>query len=236
MIVRVVDFETTGFPPKAGVCEVGWTDVTVTEDSVTIGETFEELCNPGLPIGEDAMRVHGITEEMVASKPPSALIFRRVMEGADVFCAHNCEFERNFFTGGEKGWICTYKIALVLFPDLPSHRNGTIPEHLLVPLDADRCAPLHRAGPDTYVTAAILRRFLAEAPGADNLARLRDFIEVTRQPKRITRMPSGGNGKHKGQPLADLPHSYLVWGAEDYPVPDIRRALKAELERRRAAK
>lgn len=236
MIIRCIDFETTGFPPRAGVCEAGWTDLTVNADGgVSIGKTVSFLCNPGLPIGAEAMKVHGITEEMVENEPPSATIFRRMMEGADVFCAHNAEFERNFFTGGKCSWICTYKAALVLYPDLPNHKNGTIPEHLGIDLDPARCAPLHRAGPDTYVTAKILVNFLMkEAAATGNmLTAVSHLAEITRQPRQITRMPAG-KGKYPGVAINELPGDYLQWGALNYPITDIRNAMQRELARRNA--
>jgi exodeoxyribonuclease X len=225
MIIRCIDFETTGFPPRANVCEAGWTDLIVTDAGVTMGDTMSYLCNPGLPIGKEAMRVHGITEEMVAHEPPSATIFMKVMQGADIFCAHNAQFEQNFFSGGGKPWICTYKVALSEYPALPNHRNGTIPEHLGIKLDPDRAAPLHRAGPDTYVTAKILWRLLG-----DGLT-VRRMVEITSAPKIISRMPQG-KGKYPGVEIRNLPRDYLEWAAKNYPIEDFRRALSRELRAR----
>ncbi len=232
--VRCIDFETTGFPPKAGVCEIGWTDVTVTEVNVSIGETVSMLCNPGLPIGPEASKVHGITDEMVRDEIPSSLRFKTLLDGADFVCAHNAEFERNFFTGGETSWICTYKAALVLHPSLPTHRNGDLPKHLGLWLDATRCEPLHRAGPDTYVTAVNLVALImkaAEELGGPVYA-LSHLAKISSQPRQITVMPFG---KHKGTPIAELPIGYVEWGAASMDAKDVAAALQAELQRRRAA-
>lgn len=227
MIIRCLDFETTGLPPGAGVCEAGWTDIEVAVDgAVSMSSTYAELCNPGMPIGEEAGAVHGITDAMVATAPSSALVFRKIMEGADVLCAHNAEFEQLFFAGGELPWLCTYKVALVLHPDLPSHRNGTIPEHLEIVLDPECCAPLHRAGPDTYVTAMILQHFLA------NGSTVADMVAISKKPRQISRMPFG---KHKGVWIKDLPLSYMKWAAENMDAADVRNAIKRELKARAAA-
>jgi hypothetical protein len=46
--------------------------------------------------------------------------------GADVYVAHNCEFESSFFAaqGIELGpWICSYKCALRVWPELDGHSN-----------------------------------------------------------------------------------------------------------------
>lgn len=224
MIIRVLDFETTGFPPNAGVCEVGWTDVRLANGEISVGESIGLLCNPNMPIEEKAGSVHGITDEMVREQPPTMHRFRQLMEGADVFCAHNAEFERAFFEGGGKNWICTYKVSLVLYPDFPSHKNGDLPEHLGVLLDPERCAPLHRAAPDTYVTAMNLLRMLEQLSPTE-------MIEITKRPREISRMPFG---IHKGKPLAEVPDDYIRWATENMKAEDVRSALVSEAKRRKA--
>ena len=232
MIIRCIDFETTGFPPKAGVCEAGWTDVVVMDDGAAVGPTFSYLCNPGMPIGEKASAVNGITDAMVAGEPSSANIFQIMAEGADMFCAHNIEFERAFFGGGERDWLCTYKVALALFPDLPNHKNGDIPTHLQLCLDRMRCEPLHRAGPDSYVTAVILAFMIMKDATAlgDTRKAVREFVAISKRPKQISRMPFG---KDKGVEISQLPKDYLEWCADKMTAADIRHACAQELNRRR---
>ncbi len=224
--VRCIDFETTGFPPNAGVVEAGWTDVLVADDGVSFGPTFARLANPNMPIGEAAGKVHGISDAMVESAPPVASVFIEMADGADVFCAHNAEFERNFFGGAEKPWICTYKVALALYPDLPNHRNGDLPVHLGIELDPDRCAPLHRAGPDTYVTAMILRHFLSAGHTIDQM------VEITHKPRLITKMPFG---KYRGVALTELPIDYMRWAIQNMDAKDVKDAIKRAYDERMAA-
>ncbi len=224
MIIRCIDFETTGFPPNAGVCEVGWTDVTIANGEIFIGDSFGLLCNPNMPIEEKAGSVHGITDAMVANEPPTAQRFMTVMDGAEVFCAHNAEFEQAFFGGGEKDWICTYKVALVLYPDLPTHKNGDLPGHLGIDLDPSRCEPLHRAAPDTYVTAMNLVHMLEQLSPAQ-------MIEITTRSREISRMPFG---LHKGKPLSEVPDDYICWAIENMSAADVRAALAREAKRRKA--
>lgn len=219
-IIRCLDFETTGFPPKAGVCEVGWTDVQLHEgEPATVGPTLSFLCNPGMPIGAGAHDVHGISDEMVAHMPPTTDVFQRLVAGADIFCAHNVEFERVFFRGGDRPWICTYKVALALHPNLPNHRNGTIPKNLGIELDPARCVPLHRAGPDTYVTAKILERFLHGG------LTMGEMVTITSRPKSVQRMPFG---KHSGTEISKLPTEYLQWAADKLSAADVRHACAAD--------
>lgn len=223
MIIRCLDFETTGFPPNAGVCEVGWTDVIVNGADVQILPTVSLLCKPGMPISPGAMAVHGITDEDVAGQPPTTERFMRVMSGADVFCAHNAAFERQFFEGGDTPWICTYKVALELIDGLPNYKNGDIPRHLGIDLDPARCAPLHRAGPDTYITAKILEFFLLNGCQPEKM------VEISLRAKVVRKMTFG---KHNGEMIADLPDSYLQWGRYNLSIPEFRAAFEAEIKRR----
>jgi exodeoxyribonuclease X len=219
-VIRCIDFETTGFPPKAGVVEAGWTDVSIFRGGHRTGETRSELCRPGLPIGAEAMAVHGITEDMVIDARPTAKVFVDLADGADVFCAHNAAFEQAFFGGCGKPWVCTYKVALATYPDLPTHRCGDLPGHLGLRLDPERSAPLHRAGPDAYVTAALLGHFL------DRGLFVEDLIRISSAP----RVPFG---KHKGTSFDQLPTDYLQWAASMLSADDVRAACAAELAKRR---
>ncbi len=63
-----LDTETTGLSPTDEVCQVAVLDAA--------GHVLlESLVKPRLPIGEEARRVHGITDEMVAAAPPLDMLF-----------------------------------------------------------------------------------------------------------------------------------------------------------------
>ncbi|MCV9940965.1 DUF3820 family protein [Boseaceae bacterium BT-24-1] len=226
MLVRVIDVETTGFPPDAAVCEVGWTDLIIDGSDIEIRPTLSRLCNPGRPMPEQAFKVHGISDDMLAGAPSPDVIFAEVMTGADAFCAHNCEFEKNFFGGGEKPWCCTYKVSLVAAPDAESHKNALLPALLGITLDPSLAEPAHRAGPDTYVTAHLLAHFLREG------IPIEECFAISKRPRAVNKMPFG---KHKGMALTELPVSYLNWSVENLSAADIVSAMKRELKRRSVA-
>ena len=200
MLLRVVDLETTGLPPDAAPCEIGWCDVI---DGV-VGEQGGMLVNPKRPISIEAMAVHHIRDHEVAGAPPIDIGFRRLMEGKpEIFVAHNAEFERTFFAGGETPWICTLKAARRLWPDAPRHTNSVLRYYLELDIDEERAMPPHRAAPDAYVTAHILAKALA-------LASVEDMIEWTKQPSLL---PRCNFGQHNGKAWDEVPTSYLVWMA-----------------------
>lgn len=206
--IRVVDFETTGFPDDAvrGICEVGFTDLSA---DWRVSETTSFLVNPGHPIPSQTRAVHHISDEDVAGAITPDVALRTLMDGVgenDVFAAHNAKFEQAFFGGGGRRWICTMQGAKHLFPESPGHSNQTLRYWLDIDKDFDdpaRAMPPHRAGPDTFVTAHILSR-LVFASSVDELVRLTTAPVLLRD---VT------FGKHRGSKWAELPWDYLSWVA-----------------------
>jgi exodeoxyribonuclease X len=215
MLLRVIDFETTGIPTEEdrhAVCEVGWADVVIGEDGTPspVGSIGSRLCNPGRPMPVEALAVHHITDAMIAGggeagakAGPPELAFRRIMEGSpSIFVAHNADFEREFLGGGGARWVCTYKAALRVWPDAPGHGTQLLRYWLGLDLDDRWAMPPHRAGPDAYVTAHILIKLLLSGTSID------DMVRWSSGPALLPRITFG---KHKGARWEDVPLDYLHW-------------------------
>lgn len=200
MIIRVIDFETTGMPPDAAVCEIGWCDLILGEGPIRITLARTMLVNPGRPMPIEAMAVHHIRDWDVADAPPITDGFAKLADGADVFAAHNAAFERAFFAGGETPWICTYRCGLHAWPEAPVHSNQGLRYFLTLDL-GEEAMPPHRAGPDAFVTAHILRALLGVQPSEV-------LIKWTSQPALLTKCSFG---KYRGQRWAEVPIDYLTW-------------------------
>lgn len=93
----IYDTETTGKRYQDGhrVVEIAAIEL---EDGIFTGRTFHTLINPQRSMPEDVIKIHGITDAMVANAP----LFRQVMNdflefvrGAKVV-AHNGEFDEKF--------------------------------------------------------------------------------------------------------------------------------------------
>lgn len=200
--IRVIDFETTGTEPPAEVCEVGTCDLDL--DARLVHTPRAWLCGvKSMP--PEVRAVHHISlAECKGEQPFEAGDMFREMD-IQAIAAHNAEFETKFFDS-PLPVICTYKAALRVWPDAPSHSNGALrywlqdqgkisPDHALT-------QPAHRAGPDAYVTAHILLAlFDAGATG-------RDMVAWTKEPRLLPRCPLG---KFRGQPWSEVEAGFLGW-------------------------
>lgn len=83
MLIRVTDFETTGVPPDAAVCEAGWSDVCGDDFGWTVGNPFSMLVDPGRPMPPEARAVHHLSDEDCVGAPQATTAFMKLMDGAD---------------------------------------------------------------------------------------------------------------------------------------------------------
>jgi exodeoxyribonuclease X len=215
LTVRVVDFETTGLPPKpCAVCEAAYVDLVSRTGNVwSRGAVWSSLVNPQAPIDVEAMAVHHITDEMVADAPTWDAVARRLTERDDypadtlitIFAAHHAAFERALFDPPGAMWVDTYKNAVTLWPDAPSFKNQVLRYWLglkLVSYLENHPVLPHRALGDAYVSAGILRRQFIEG------LTLPDMVTIAANPVVLPRFHFG---EHAGKPLPDVPTSYLEW-------------------------
>ena len=154
----VIDFETTGLNFYYDrIVEIGAARV---KDGV-LGETYETLVNPLMPIPPGATRIHGITDEMVTAAPSvqDALPDFLQFIGQSVIAAHNAPFDMKFLitSAHQSGFSITNGVTDTLplckkiFPELSNHRLGTVAAHLKLAHET-----AHRSLSDVLATAGIL--------------------------------------------------------------------------------
>lgn len=228
-LIRVIDFETTGTEPPAQVCEVGLCDLGL--DAKTVAPWTSWLCGVS-EMPPEVRAVHNITlAECQGERDFSQGQADGFMaeSAPDALAAHNADFELQFFTPTIPV-ICTYKAALRVWPDAPSHSNGALRYWLedqgLITLDHALTQPAHRAGPDAYVTAHILLAlFNAGHTG-------REMVAWTKEPSLLPACPIG---KFRGKPWSEVEAGFLDWMLHQ---PDMESDLKwnasREIDRRRA--
>lgn len=232
MLIRVLDFETTGLPETEGsaICEIGYCDVvrSTSESEWRVCQPWSALCNPGCPIPPEIRAVHHISDADVANADPARHYLGVLRDGDPAaFAAHIAKFEQHFFQGGTIPWICTHKVACRLWPDAPSLSNQVLRYWLGLELPDEQAMPPHRAGPDAFVTAHILAKVL-------NLgtATVDDMIRWSSGPPLL---PKVMFGKHRGAKWDDVPTDYLDWLANKSDMDnDIKANARHHLKRRAA--
>lgn len=248
-VLRVIDIETTGMEPPAEVIEFGWQDVrrlaggrwVLDDDSCG-----SKLFSPERPCPPEVMAVHHILPRDLKGEPrftgqaiigameclaPQAL-------SQDVYVAHNAKFERAFLSDAltpaddptSPQWGCTYKAALRVWPDAPSHGNQALMYFLGLheEMDEERRHPPHRAFPDAYVTAHLLCRLLNEGG-----VTVEELVNWTTEPPLMPRCPIGN--EWRGKKWAEVDAGFLRWmlGKPDMEA-DLKWNAQRELDRRAA--
>lgn len=240
MLIRVIDLETTAFTPEEGaVCDIGYCDLSTIKTDLSGAPTDWQvnggtgiLVNPGRPIPPETSAIHHIIDEDVANADDWALA-RDYVLGEDAtelvaFAAHSAKFERLWIPEEHtKGlpWICTYKCALRLWPDAPAHSNQAL-RYWRKPEGIDRRIAdfAHRAFPDAYVTAFLLREMLTQAT-------VEQLVEWSSQPALQVRCHIGA---HRGKLWTEVDSGFLHWvAARDFDE-DVLFTVEHELRRRRA--
>ncbi len=209
--LRVIDIETTGVAPPAEIIEFGRVDVVQAGDAWIVERPMARLYRPLGAIPPETMAVHHITAADFTPDTPVCTperLWQAIHGGepADVLVAHNCAFERLFLEAALPAslpWICTYKVALHVWPGAPRHSNQVLRYWRDLRLDPALAMPPHRAGPDAYITAHLLTELLG-------LAGVEQMVQWTGEPKRLPTLPFG---KHRGLPWPEVPLDYLQWMA-----------------------
>lgn len=233
-VLRVIDIETTGMEPPAEIVEIGWQDVRIEAGEASLVDgPRSQLFQAERGIPPETRAVHHISEAMTAGEPfctPDVMRLHCASGGPVLLVAHNAAFEAAFLNEAvQTTWLCTYKAALRVWPDAPSHSNSVLRYWLedqgLLSLDHETAMPPHRAGPDAYVTAHILKALLAA--GATG----RDMVAWTQEPRLLPTCPIG---KFRGQKWADVEAGFLNWMlAQASMEEDLKWNARREIERRR---
>lgn len=227
--VRVIDLETAGNGPN-DVCEIGWQDVVLNADGLWAinDERGALMVNPGRLISPDTMAIHHILDDQVAGAPFWKIVAPIVLRPSgeiNALAAHRAAFEQRYCTprlSGGLPWICTWKCALRVWPDLPRFSNQMLryqrrPEGLVHEIGL----PAHRAMPDAYVTAHHLRDLL-------NAASLEQLLNWSAEPGLLPRVPAGPD---RGKAWDRVSTEVLIEFLKDRDV-DVRFSAKTELTKR----
>ncbi len=171
------DTETSGkYPLSAQICEIG----AVKWQGGKEVERFERLIKPDEPMKETVIKIHGITNEMVADAPKVHEVigeFSEFIRGA-VTIAHHAPFDLGFLAPEleykkielpDEPVICSSLLSRRVIPTSPNHRLQTLVEYLGL-----EQGTAHRAGDDA---AACLRVTIECMNRLGPLTSLKDVLD-----------------------------------------------------------
>lgn len=224
--IRVIDLETTGFEPPAEVVEIACADVDI-ETKQVASSGRQRLVKPSHAIPPEVSAIHHLLDEDVAEAESWEEVWPQ-FHRADVvaYAAHNANFERQFITDGMTGgaaWICTYKCALRLWPNAPTHSNfGLFYWRRPAGANRDMLRLSHRAMPDAYVTSFHLRDMLSLAP-------IEQLIQWSSQPALQVKC---NIGKNRGKLWKDVDSGFLSWLLDKDFDEDVKFTAQYHLDQR----
>ncbi len=208
-----LDTETTGLKPEEGhrIIEIGAVELI---DKVPTGKEFHVYVNPQRDVPEEAVKVHGITAEMLADKPLFEQIAQDFLEfiGDAKLVIHNAAFDRKFLNAelercglpmiAPTRCVDTLLMARAAFPGAPASLDA-----LCKRFGIDNS---HRALHGALLDAQIL----AEV-----------YLELAGGRQRALGLDTGGHG----QPRQDAPRQQPQHARRATPLPP--RLDAATLER-----
>lgn len=243
-LVIPVDIETTGTDiDTAEICELGAAiaaNGTLAPLSVLFGTSSPIPFNAsavnnisrkmlaGLPVFDD--RLDSVANILNITNQKYIVVHNHRFDGKvlDKYKSANPDYLKNK-NGDDLKYICTYRLAKHLFNG--TEMNGNIDsfglnylryyfdldESSYYPEDLGDTAP-HRAGHDALICGLLFIHMANYA--MDNLGlavesgeQLADILhELCHTPIEIKNMPFG---KHKGEPLSEVPLSYLSWAIDN---------------------
>lgn len=165
MDVIFLDTETTGFK-NCRLVELAYAHTLL--DTLEFPKVVSFRTKPPIPIEEGALKVHGISEEMLAEEIPfqereDYEELKSLIEGAIVI-AHNASFDigvlmREGINVGN--YIDTQKLARLVYPKAPSHKLQDLRTHLEIDIEG----LAHSAAGDVAVLMAVFHKMREEKGG-----------------------------------------------------------------------
>ena len=177
------DTETTGlWAPSNRIVEIGAVKFRLDSDW---SDSFQALVNPGRPMPEDVIPVHGITDEMVADAESIKPVLKRFFDfcgQGSVLIAHNAPFDISFLHFEMDR--CNMKIEsgpILDTVDIYRRFFGGLSAYSLESLSRQfglTDSQQHRALADAELVRGLFRHAADKIPAIADLPALRDTLTV----------------------------------------------------------
>lgn len=234
--IFTVDFETTG---KDAATALPIEAALACPDDGAFGfETFVALPK-GEAIPPESSAIHHIIDEDLASAPDWDSVVASLWDVASLggelephevtMVAHNAEYEQTILAKTvfmECQWVCTFKCALVIWPDAPGHSNEVLRYWLGMGTGRRSKQASHSALHDCKVTAGIFNqlygRFHAQLVAAGRISdKFEDLntpevygaviAEMARVSQEPAKLPTCPIGDFRGKPWSEVDAGFLRW-------------------------
>lgn len=199
--IIILDFETTGLRSEYGdrVIEVAALRV----QGRNIVERFETLVGCRANIPPHITHFTGITVDMIDSAPLASQVFPELLAfiGSDPVIAHNAAFDQGFLESEcsrlrlpyrHQDFICSVKLARLLFPEMRTHALGALASTLGLAFTPGA----HRAGADAQATVGVVLRMIEILREQYPLMTIdaRFLRELLRAPAQLEKFKSAADG------------------------------------------
>jgi len=214
----IFDTEATGIKDPV-LIEAAWLELE-SLDPFSVANPFVHRYNPGKSITLGALATQNILDEELVDCPPASSF--HLPSDVEYVIGHNADFDWEVIGKPDIKRICTLALARKLWPTLDSHNQGALLYYMDRNTAREQLQNAHSALTDVGICAVILDRICQEL----GIKTIEDLYTESEKARIPTTMPFG---KHKGQPLADLPSDYKQWLLSQGDIdPYLRKALEAQ--------
>lgn len=174
-----IDFETAN-SGRASACSIGVTWF----DDIRVLRTAHRLIRPiDLDFNGFNIAIHGIYPEDVEDEPEFPSLWQELLPlmRGKMILAHNAAFDMSVLRASldlyglpwpEVSYLCTVKIAQLIWPDLPNHKLPTICRHIGFDLD-------HHSAASDAEGCAMIALSAARHRGIPRIEELPDCCEIS---------------------------------------------------------
>ncbi|BDX21670.1 DNA exonuclease [Polynucleobacter sp. TUM22923] len=213
----IFDVEATD-KNNAVIIEAASLDV-VSIQPLEVSNPWVQRFNPGKPISLGALATHHILDEELVNCPSSSSF--RLPTDTKYIIGHSIDFDWEAIGSPEVKRICTLALARSLWPELDSHTQSALLYFFERATAREQLRDAHSALADVGICSKILGHILDKLKPS-SLDALWEMSEKARVP---TIMPFG---KHKGEPISQVPKDYKQWMLrQDNVNAFLRKALEA---------